>query len=65
MMLYQVVKLIGLWGHGGMLPEEVIMKVSRNKCMVGCGGGVGRGRGHVPPWRLVILEKGGCNRGDV
>jgi hypothetical protein len=26
----------------------------------GVGGG-GRGRGRVPPWKLVILEKGGGN----
>jgi hypothetical protein len=30
MMLYQVVKLFGVWGRGGMLSEECIIKVSRN-----------------------------------
>jgi hypothetical protein len=39
MMLYQVVKLFGAWGMEVYYREEDIMKVSRNKCMVGWGWG--------------------------
>jgi hypothetical protein len=58
MMLYQALKLFGVWGMGAKYPEEGIINVSRNaRWWARACATVENdllGKESVPPWRLVL-----------